>query len=271
MPIAGAPRTARVRMQSATCATDSQRIQRSSPGRARWSSTSRAPSLPAQRFGCHRRRRYREPCETVVEQLEQTLRADGAWVEGGLDRQAVDERDERGRLPLCVDRIVHEALALRRRERLADALAPEAVCIAAGLGECRAGLGQAEEREPDTHLGASLAVDREALDELRAQELERVARVLGGLDDAAADAVGHGLEGEQEQLLLVLEVVRHGAGGPARLGGDAAHRHGVEALARGEPPHGGGELGAALRVIDDLGHDYLSELYRTYDINKPWN
>ncbi len=35
IPIAGAPRTASVRMQSATCSADSQRIQRSSPGSAR--------------------------------------------------------------------------------------------------------------------------------------------------------------------------------------------------------------------------------------------
>ena len=35
MPIAGAPRTASERMQSATCSTVSQRIHRSSAGSAR--------------------------------------------------------------------------------------------------------------------------------------------------------------------------------------------------------------------------------------------
>ena len=44
MPIAGAPRTASVRMQSATWSTVSQRIQRSSAGSARWSRIRSAPS-----------------------------------------------------------------------------------------------------------------------------------------------------------------------------------------------------------------------------------
>ena len=48
-PIAGAPRTASVRMHSATCAGVSHRIHVSSPGSRRWSSTSRAPS--SQRRG----------------------------------------------------------------------------------------------------------------------------------------------------------------------------------------------------------------------------
>src|SRR3954469_25447712 len=44
MPIAGAPRTASVRMQSATCSTVSHRIHRSSAGSARWSRIASAPS-----------------------------------------------------------------------------------------------------------------------------------------------------------------------------------------------------------------------------------
>ena len=43
-------------------------------------------------------RRYREPRKAVVEHLELTLASHRARVERGLDREPVDERDQRGRL-----------------------------------------------------------------------------------------------------------------------------------------------------------------------------
>ena len=67
-------------------------------------------------------------------------------------------------------------------------------------------------------------------------------------------AVGHRLECEDEQLLLVVEVVRQRTGRPARLGRHAPHGHGVESISRCHLPDGGGERGAALSVVDDLRH-----------------
>src|SRR6185503_13292578 len=91
-------------MQSATCSGLEQRIQRSSPGRARWSSTSRAPS--SNRSGSAvavwllvvttSTLLRAKGVEVSVDQLHGPPAAHGTWLERRLDGQAVDEGDEGG-------------------------------------------------------------------------------------------------------------------------------------------------------------------------------
>jgi hypothetical protein len=202
-----------------------------------------------------------------VHQLHLSLCAQRTRLERRMNRKPVDQGHEGGRLGGAIDLRAEITALLRVAQPIGDAVAPGAVRDALCAGECRTGEGQPEEGEPNAHLGPALSIEGEPLDELRTRELERLARPLLRLGKAAADAIRHRPEREQEQFLLGLEVVHERAGGPSGLLGYAADGYGLQALARRNAPNGCGKLGSALLVVDDLWHRHYT-LYRTFDIKQ---
>ena len=202
-----------------------------------------------------------------VHQLHLPLSTQRTRLERCLNRQPVNQGHEGGRFSGAIDVLAEVTAFLRVAQPVGDTVAPGAIRHALSTGECRTGERQAQEGEPDPHLGSALTIERKPLDKLRARELERLACPLLGLGEAAADAIRNRPEREQEQFLLGLEVVHERTGGPSGLLGDAPDGHGLEALARRDAPNRGGKVGSAFLVVDHLRHGVFT-LYRTFDIKQ---
>ena len=139
-----------------------------------------------------------------------------------------------------------------RREQLDQVAAVVAVRLALGGGERWIACGCAGERDGDDPVDPRVVVGRQRSGRGRPECF--CGGEVGAFGPLGAAPFDRRPQREVEQLVLVREVVHERAGGPAGLGGDLAHRGGIDT---GTGDHASSCLGqflAALVGVDDLRH-----------------